>query len=202
MAGLISSQATVLLLLMCCVGSSMAVFFSSLPKTLIVTASPTPGQALYAGVDQINVTWSLNQSLPAGADSAYKKVKLLLCYPPVSQADRPWRKTEDHLQKDKTCQFKMVVQPYGRATRGSYVYTIERSIPTGTYFVRAYALDADDTQVAYGQTTDAKKTANLFDVVGISGRHASLDIAAASFSAFAVVALVFFFMLEKRKGKK
>ncbi|CAD5166439.1 unnamed protein product [Musa acuminata subsp. malaccensis] len=190
-----------LVLLVSCIGSSMAVLFSSLPNTLTVTSSPAAGQVLHAGVDQIKVSWKLNQSTPASADSGYKKVKVLLCYDPVSQADRGWRKTDDHLKKDKTCQFKVTTQPYSSGG-GSFVYTVERSIPTGTYFVRAYALDSGDTEVAYGQTTNAAKTTNLFDVVGITGRHASLDIAAGCFSAFSILALVFFFVVEKRKAKK
>ncbi|KAG6529320.1 high-affinity nitrate transporter-activating protein 2.1-like [Zingiber officinale] len=202
MAAVVSSEAALVLLLV--IGfvapSTASVFFSSLHQTLVVTASPTTGQVLNAGVDQIKVSWSLNESLAAGTDSAYKKVKLVLCYAPVSQTDRRWRKTYDELKKDKTCQFKIASVAYGGGDAvGSYEYTVERDIPTATYFVRAYALDADGTQVAYGQTTDAKKTTNLFEVAGISGRHASLDIAAACFSAFSVAALFFFFYVGKRK---
>ncbi|XP_065012581.1 high-affinity nitrate transporter-activating protein 2.1-like [Musa acuminata AAA Group] len=200
MAALLSNQAAALLVLLCYIGPSAAVLFSSLPQTLRVTASPSPGQVLHAGVDEITVTWALNQSLPAGTDTGYKKVKVTLCYAPVSQTDRGWRKTDDHLKKDKTCQFKMATRPY--AATGTVTYTVERNIPTATYFVRAYVMDASDTEVAYGQSTDPKKTTNLFDIAGITGRHASLDIAAACFSAFSVVALAFFFVVEKRKGKK
>ncbi|XP_064983719.1 high-affinity nitrate transporter-activating protein 2.1-like [Musa acuminata AAA Group] len=200
MAALLSCQVRVLHLLLCYLGPSAAVLFSSVPKTLIVTASPSPGQVLYAGVDQMNVTWAINQSLPGATVSAYKKVKVSFCYAPASQADRGWRKTDDNLKKDKTCQFKITTQPY--ATAGSVTYTVERSIPTATFFVRAYVLDSEDAEVAYGQSTDAQKTTNLFDVVGITGRHASLGIAAACLSAFSVVALAFFFVVEKRKAKK
>ncbi|THU49742.1 hypothetical protein C4D60_Mb06t12740 [Musa balbisiana] len=200
MAALLSNQVAALLLLLCYIGPSAAVLFSSLPQTLRVTASPSPGQVLHAGVDEITVTWALNQSLPAGTDSGYKKVKVTLCYAPVSQTDRGWRKTDDHLKKDKTCQFKMATRPY--AATGTVTYTVERSIPTATFFVRAYVLDASDTEVAYGQSTDPKKTTNLFDIAGITGRHASLDIAAACFSAFSIGALAFFFVIEKRKAKK
>ncbi|RWW30117.1 hypothetical protein GW17_00005316 [Ensete ventricosum] len=172
-------------------------------QTDVATGSPSAVSdiiMLHAGVDEITVTWALNQSLPAGTDSGYKKVKVTLCYAPVSQTDRGWRKTDDHLKKDKTCQFKMATRPY--AATGTVTYTVERIIPTATFFVRAYVLDSDDTEVAYGQTTDPKKTTNLFDIVGVTGRHASLDIAAACFSAFSVVALAFFFVVEKKKAKK
>ncbi|KAG6475816.1 hypothetical protein ZIOFF_065045 [Zingiber officinale] len=183
----------------------MAVLFSSLPKTIVVTASPDPGQVLHAGEDRITVRWSLNRSLPVGVDSGYEMVKFLLCYAPASQIDRGWRKTYDSLKKDKTCQFKMTTEAYGGGgAEYSYAYTVERSIPTATYFVRAYALNADGTQVGYGQTTDDGKRANLFEVVGISGRHASLDVAAGCFSAVSVGALVIFFFVggEEEVKKK
>ncbi|KAK1314319.1 hypothetical protein QJS10_CPA06g01219 [Acorus calamus] len=61
-------------------------------------------------------------------------------------------------------------------------------------FHRAYALDASGAEAGYGQTTDAKKLANLMEVRRISGRHASIDIAAGCFSAFSVVSLAGFFV--------
>ncbi|KAL4277831.1 hypothetical protein GQ457_03G018720 [Hibiscus cannabinus] len=174
--------------------------FSSLPRTLVVTASH-PQRLLKAGEDKITVRWGLNQTLAAGTDSAYKSIKVELCYAPISQVDRAWRKTVDNLSKDKTCQFKIVKGPY-TTTNQSSEWTIERDVPTATYFVRAYALDAKDNEVAYGQNTDAKKTTNLFEIQAITGRHVSLDIASVCFSAFSIVALMGFFLAEKRKGIK
>lgn len=227
--------------------SCHAVTFSSIQRTLIVTASPTAGQGtwnhslffnfplfpvfwfgdlapfflfcknckktgflwlvlwieiavLKAGENQITVTWSHNNTSPSGTDSTYKTVKVKLCYAPISQVDRSWRKTVDDLKKDKSCQFNIVTKPYS-ASNNTFTYTVERNIPTATYFVRAYAFNSAGEEVAYGQTTDAHKTTNLFDIQGITGRHASLDIASICFSAFSVVSLVGFFFLEKRKAK-
>ncbi|CAI0451593.1 unnamed protein product [Linum tenue] len=58
-----------------------------------------------------------------------------------------------------------------------------------------------DGELGYGETTDAKKTTNLFQVEAISGRHATLDIVSICFSVFSVVSLFGFFYNEKRKGK-
>ncbi|KAG0454985.1 hypothetical protein HPP92_024277 [Vanilla planifolia] len=174
------------------------VYFSSLPWTLVVSASPKSGQVLKAGKDHIMVTWALNRSFPAATDLAYEKVLVRLCYAPVSQADRGWRKTADDLKKDKTCQLSVALQPYQRS-KSVVNYTVARDVPTATYFVRVYALDSSGVKVAYGQTTDAQKTTNLFDVVGITGRHASVDIAAACFSAASVLTLACFLVAEKRK---
>ncbi|KAF4346035.1 hypothetical protein F8388_010882 [Cannabis sativa] len=201
MAGLSGILLASLLILSCFAETSFGVVhFSSLKQTLTVTASPKPGQVLKAGDDKFTVTWGLNNSFPAGTDSAYKTIKLRLCYAPVSQVERAWRKTEDELSKDKTCQFNIVTKPYS-ASKQSFEWVVERDVPLGTYFVRAYAYNAANAEVAFGQTTDAGKTTNLFDIIAITGRHASLDIASVCFSAFSVVALIGFFWAEKRKGK-
>ncbi|KAJ6418178.1 hypothetical protein OIU84_001548 [Salix udensis] len=180
------------------------VLFSSLQRTFVVTASPAPGQVLKGGVDKITVIWGLNQTLAAGTDSAYKTVKVKLCYAPVSQADRGWRKTKDIMKKDKTCPYKIVARPYSSAnkTSQSVEWTVKRDVPTATYFVRVYAFDADENEVAYGQTTDAHKTTTLFQVEAISGRHKTMDVCSVCFSAFSVLSLAGFFYIEKRKGKR
>lgn len=159
---------------------------------------------LKAGVDKISVTWVLNETVKAGSDSSYKNIKAKLCYAPVSQVDRAWRKTEDDLKKDKTCQFSIVEKQYNPANKTvqSFEWTVKRDIPTGTFFVRAYVLNSAGEEVAYGQTTDAKKGTNLFQIESITGRHISLDIASACFSAFSVVSLFGFFFIDKRKAKK
>ncbi|KAK1357888.1 High-affinity nitrate transporter [Heracleum sosnowskyi] len=173
---------------------------SALPKSLLVTSSPKAGQVLKAGEVNMTVTWSFNKTFPDGTDSAYKTVKVKLCYAPISQKDRGWRKTEDELKKDRTCQHKIVTKPYSASTN-SFTWAIARDIPSATYFVRAYVFDAKDKEVAYGQATDAAKKTNLFEVEAITGRHASLDIASVCFSIFAIVSLAGFFYLEKRKAR-
>lgn len=142
----------------------------------------------------------MNQSLPAGTDSAYKTVKVKLCYAPVSQVDRGWRKTVDNLVKDKTCLKKIVARPYN-ASMETFEWTIERDVPTGKYFVRTYAFDAEGVEVAYGQNTGAKKDSNLFEVQSITGRHVTLDIVSVCFSAFSVLSLAGFFIAEKTRAK-
>ncbi|KAK7389136.1 hypothetical protein VNO78_23968 [Psophocarpus tetragonolobus] len=191
------------ILIFCLAGSCYGKgHFSSLKRTLDVTASPKEGQVLVAGVDKITVTWALNKTLPAGTDSAYKTIKLKLCYAPISQHDRAWRKTEDDLSRDKTCQHKIVAKPYDASNKTvqRFEWLIERDVPQATYFVRAYAFDSNDAEVAYGQSTDAKNS-NLFEIDAITGRHSSLDICSVCFSAFSVLSLFFFFFIEKRKAK-
>ncbi|GER56767.1 component of high affinity nitrate transporter [Striga asiatica] len=195
------SWLTGLILLSCFVATCYGtVMFSSLNRALIVTATPQAGQVMQAGEDTITVSWSYNTSFPAGTDSNYTTVKIMLCYAPISQMDRGWRRTEDQLNKDKTCQHEIVSRPYTRSNN-NFTYTVQKDVPSATYFIRAYALDSHGAEVAYGQTTNAQKTTNLFDVQAISGRHVSLDVASACFSAFSVISLLGFFFMEKRKAK-
>ncbi|ONK58337.1 uncharacterized protein A4U43_C09F11170 [Asparagus officinalis] len=199
-SSLFFSPATILgLLLLFSIGSSVeGVLFSKLKQTLIVTASPNHGQVLKAGEDKLTVSWALNSTV---SDSSYKQVKVILCYAPVSQKDRGWRKTVDDLSIDKTCQFDIITKPYTKS-KTTFEYMVKRNVPTATYFIRAYVLDFSENEVAYGQTTDAAKTTKFFDIIGISGRTASLDIAAGCFSAFSILSLVYFFVKEKRMAKK
>jgi len=147
---------------------------------------------LTAGVNQITVTWGLNQSLENTDTSSYNTVKVKLCYHAESQKDRPWRKTEDHLNRDKTCQHAITSKPYS-SSNNSITYTVLRDVPTADYFIRAYVDDDTETAVAYGQTIG-----DTFSITAITGRHVSLDIASAMFSAFSLVSLAFFFYLEKK----
>ncbi|GER56768.1 component of high affinity nitrate transporter [Striga asiatica] len=173
--------------------------FSSLPATLFVSASTQHRQVLKAGEDNITITWSLDLSLPSKTDSAYKTLKIKLCFAPISQQDRGWRKTEDDLRKDKSCQHNVITKLYNRANN-NFTWTVGKDVPSATYFIRAYVLDSSGKEVAYGQTTDDQKKSNLFEIRAISGRHVSVDVASACYSGFAVFSLVWFFYLEKKKA--
>ncbi|KAL1542042.1 high-affinity nitrate transporter 3.2 [Salvia divinorum] len=184
----------------CLLATTHAATFSSLQRTLVLTASPQAGQVLKAGEDNITLAWSLNTTFASGIDSTYKTITVELCYAPISQKDRGWRKTVDELAKDKTCQHNIVKKPY-TSSNTTFTWTVRKDVPGATYFVRAYALDSAGKEVAFGQTTDAHKTTNLFEVEAITGRHVSLDIASACFSAFSIVSLLGFFFMDKRKAK-
>ncbi|KAJ9568308.1 hypothetical protein OSB04_004274 [Centaurea solstitialis] len=145
---------------------------SSLNQSLIVSTTSTPGQVLKTGVDQVTVTWSYNQTLPSARDSNYTTVEVKLCYAPVSQGGRDDRKTDDNLLNDKTCPLDIMDGPYERSNN-SFVWTIPRDIPTATYFVRVYVIDPDEHEVAYGQSTDALKTSNLFQIDGVTDNQVS-----------------------------
>ncbi|KAK2990664.1 hypothetical protein RJ640_024627 [Escallonia rubra] len=107
---------------------------SSLPfhkLTLVVTPSIKQGQVLIAGEDIITLTWGLNQSFIGRTDESYKEVKVKLCYAPINQVHRKWRKTMNDFSKDKTCQFIMVNKPYQKLDQ-SFKLRIEKEVPTAT----------------------------------------------------------------------
>ncbi|KAL2631786.1 hypothetical protein R1flu_016472 [Riccia fluitans] len=187
------------------------VLLSSLQRSLVLDSQiqnqlPQPGIAMAkAGDDHLVIRWSLNTTLQqtqADVDAIYNKVNLKLCYTPVSQTNRGWRKTNDNLTKDKSCGKAIVTQKYVDAAGNSTVWRIPKDVPGAVYFVRAYVLNANGTQIAYGQTTNANRTTNLIAIEPISGRHASIDVAAAIFSAFSIGSLLFFLVLESMKTMK
>lgn len=180
--------------------------FSLLNRTITVSVTMdnqnTFMSVIKAGTDQLHVTWGLNASaVKPGDDASYKTVYLKLCFGPQSQVDRSWRKSSDVLSKDKTCLFDITTQPY-TSTGNTAVWTVAKDVPSGHYFVRAYVADTSGETVAFGQSTNKEKTINLFTIESISGRHASIDIAAGVFSAFSVVSLFTFYFMEKHFAKK
>ncbi|CAM6097058.1 unnamed protein product [Calypogeia fissa] len=184
------------------------VYFSTLPHSLTVTATVqnTGNHAgdPKAGEDHIAVQWALNTTF-AGQDTTYSKVNLKLCFAPPSQVDRGWRKTVNDLKTDKTCSGASIASQKYTPTGNSTMWLISKETPGAMYFVRAYAVDANGVQLAYGQSTNKAKTTNIFKIDAISGRSTSLDIASAVFSVFAVVALFSYLgietMLNKRKAR-
>ncbi|KAL9288003.1 High-affinity nitrate transporter 3.2 [Arabidopsis thaliana] len=174
--------------------------FTDLQNSIEVTAKPVKDSG-EAGKDMVTITWKLkSSSAKVDTDTAFKTIQVKLCYAPISQVDRPWRKTDNKLFKDRSCPHEIVSKAYDK-TPQSLDWTIGLDIPTGTYFVRAYGIDGDGHEVAYGQSTDEGRTTNLFSVHAISGHHVGLDIASTFFSVFSVVSLFVFFVMEKRKAK-
>ncbi|XP_024401800.1 high-affinity nitrate transporter-activating protein 2.1 [Physcomitrium patens] len=169
------------------------VLFSTLPKSLVVTAALPDGKPIgevKTGEDSILVKWTVNST--ASVDAV--KLKTKLCFASESQVLRGWRATNDDLKKDKTCLYDIATQDFSR-TGGETTYKLSKSIPGAKYFVRAYAINAEGKQVATGQTSP-NKVANTFTVIPISGRSTSIDIAVGVLSIFSVSALFGFFIFE------
>lgn len=161
---------------------------------------------LKAGEDNITVSWMLKTNLAPGVDAKYQSIKIKLCYGPISQVDRGWRKTRDNLKKDKTCQFNvgesLIYNSNTAQMEQRVTYTISREVPTAMFFVRAYVLDSNGKKIAYGQSTNAEKNTNLFEVEGITGRNTSLNIAATCFSAFSLMSMTGFYIADRRRKNK
>ncbi|KAH7296939.1 hypothetical protein KP509_26G045800 [Ceratopteris richardii] len=175
--------------------------FSELNNSITVSYSAQNGTK--AGSGQIEVSWKLNTSVisaEAAAAADYKNVQIKLCFGAISQVDRAWRKTNDLLAKDKTCLYQMGTQPF-TPNGDSLTWTVTKEIPYAHYFVRVYVTDSAGKKIAYGQTSNKARTTQLFTIEPITGRHASIDIAAGVFSAFAVLSLFGFYFGEKRFKK-
>ncbi|KAL3839267.1 hypothetical protein ACJIZ3_023858 [Penstemon smallii] len=51
-------------------------------------------------------------------------MEVKFCYAPISQKDREWRKLEDDLTKDKTCQRKIVAN----TSKASYIFSFRENM--------------------------------------------------------------------------
>nr|WPH61291.1 nitrate assimilation related protein [Suaeda altissima] len=190
--GLIIFVALLSSFVVACYGEGL---FSELKQTLTVSASPTGKVSLIAGKDEITVTWGLNST--STKTTNYKNVEVKLCYLEESQKDRPWRRTEDDLKRDKTCQF-LVAEKEFTTKDDTVTYQVKKDVPSAHYFIRAYVTDGPKGKlIAYGQTTGLD-----LKVKGISGRSLAIDVAASVFSGFSVLSLVFFYFMEKSKAKR
>ncbi|EAZ31107.1 hypothetical protein OsJ_15203 [Oryza sativa Japonica Group] len=174
---------------------------SALAKALVVEASPRAGQVLHAGEgrhhrDMVAESEGGGGRRP-GRIPGYKAVKVTLCYAPASQVGRGWRKAPRRPEQGQgRVSSRSPQQPYDGA--GKFEYTVARDVPTASYYVRAYALDASGARVAYGETAPSAS----FAVAGITGVTASIEVAAGVLSAFSVAALAVFLVLENKKKNK
>ncbi|XP_062029456.1 high-affinity nitrate transporter-activating protein 2.1-like [Rosa rugosa] len=198
--------ASLLVLLSCLTETAYGgILLSSLPNTLDVSASPhkpdqvnTPGVLLnfvgniIAGEDKLGVVWSLNNSFPVGTEAAYKTVNIKLCYAPVSQVGKPERKTEDDLDKDKTCQIEFYTGPYNASVKWRYYEsTLDRHVPHASYFVRAYVNDSAGVLVAYGQSSEPNGNENYtVNIFVVSGSHKRPKMVSIWFSVFVLLFFV------------
>ncbi|KAG6549316.1 hypothetical protein Mapa_009302 [Marchantia paleacea] len=207
---LVHSLAVAALVLASTLFVEAGVLFSSLDEAIMVSAeiqgqNVTEGpvnRIAKVGEDRLVVSWNLNSSLMGlGVDKNYVSLKLRLCFAPISQLERGWRKTYDDLHRDKTCTIVIANQKY--TTDGnSTVWRIPKNVPGATYFVRAYATDERGMQLAYGQSTDQLKTSNLITIIPISGRHVTIDMASGVFSVFSIGSLVAFLASEFAQTRK
>ncbi|KAM5571894.1 high-affinity nitrate transporter 3.2-like [Rosa sericea] len=196
--------ASLLLFLSCLAETSYAngvVLFSSLPNTLEMIVSPHKPEQVMKPAEG---SWTFGETLKAGDRRQTQhfmgsKPECLSRNHRLGIQDRQ----VDNLHKDKTCQFKIETRPYKHgSSKWKYIdWTIERDVPSASYFVRAYAYDGAGVAVAYGQSTGPKKDYNIFEVQGVTGRHKTLDVVSICFSAFSILSLVGFFVAEKTRAK-
>lgn len=187
--------------------------FASLSKTLVMNVTIneqllTPNVNLTAnqGTDRVGISWALNQTF-AGNDTNYKQVFLKLCYGAPSAVNRPWRKNDPDLRISKTCKYGIKRFSYN-SSGGSYIYYVPDNIPTGVYFVRAFVLNTTDREavpadnaVAFGQTTDSTRTANLFHVQGYMGTNTGIVAFTIGFSVLSYATLFGYFFMERAMKK-
>lgn len=124
-----------------------------------------------------------------------------LCFTKDRIAERPWRKFEDDINKNKQCwqtaeMAKFLKQDVPFATAGSISIPLPVNTAKSTYTVQVFSQDASDTYQEWGDSLDTscKITTHIYD-----NQPDSLKGTQAFFTVFSIVVLVAAYSYDRSK---
>ncbi len=144
---------------------------------------------LQADVDSVIINYAPKPEYEANSTST---VRLQMCYSTPNTADRPWRKYNDVISKNKQCPLDIATN---LPPSGEYTYFLPNYIPSATYFIQAIEICEDGTYCAYGNSTYF--TVNMIDDV-LPWMQAVSGVLA----AIGPLGLIGFFIVEMKLKKK
>lgn len=144
---------------------------------------------LQANVDSVIVNYAPK---PGYALNTTSTIRLQMCYSTPNIADRPWRKYNDVISKNKQCPLDIATN---LTPEGEYTYALPDYIPQGTYFMQAIEVCADGTYCAYGNST-------YFTVDMIDDIPTWVQAISGVLAVIGPVSLAGFFVVEQKLKKK
>lgn len=151
-------------------------------------------QSLLGGVSNVEVSWS-NFSLPA------TKMAVKLCFTTDRTAERPWRKFDNDINKNKQCwqtakMAKFFKQDAPFATSGSLSIPLPVNTAPSTYTVQVFSQDAGGAYQEWGDSLDTscKITTRIYD-----NQPDSLKGTQGFFTVFSIVVLVVAYGYDRSK---
>eukprot|EP00878_Enallax_costatus_P002739 GHUV01002928.1.p1 GENE.GHUV01002928.1~~GHUV01002928.1.p1 ORF type:complete len:265 (+),score=73.35 GHUV01002928.1:83-796(+) len=132
-----------------------------------------------------------------------KKVFVKACYSKPSTADRPWRKANDVIDKDKSCPFIVKSSEFtANSTTVNVEWPIPKNMTKAAWFAAIYVQCQNGTDVAWCQT-DSTKNATYFGTNIINSTPTGMIIATAVCSAIGPLFLASYFLKDfLNKGKQ
>merc|ERR1712051_2171 len=144
---------------------------------------------LQADVDSVIVNYAPKPEYQVNSTST---VRLQLCYSTPSTNDRPWRKYNDVISKNKQCPLDIATN---LSPEGEYTYFLPNYTLQATYFMQVVEICEDGTYCSYGNSTYF--TVNMIDDVTTWIKAVSGVLA-----AIGPLTLIGFFVVENKLKKK
>lgn len=150
------------------------------------------GTTLQADVDTVVVNWQVKPEYSANATDT---IRLQMCFSTPDTADRPWRKYNDVISKNKQCSLDLATKLVP-SNDGTYTYALPDYIPSGGYFMQVLAVqDVTGAYVSYGNST-------VFNVEMIDDTPDWLRAVTGVLAAIGPLTLIGFFVVENKLKKR
>jgi len=147
--------------------------------------------------DKLKVTYKLNGTqLKTADDLAPKNLRFVACYATPSQKDRPWRKFNDVIDKDKSCPFIMKESPLN-STDGTYTVTwpLPKNTTKATWYAQVMVQCQNGTKTSYCQY-DSTVNQTFWGTTIINSTPVGLKVATAVAASIGPLFLGAFFVKD------
>jgi hypothetical protein len=144
---------------------------------------------LQANQDSVLIRYAVKPEYSVNETST---IRIQACYGPNNIVDRPWRKYNNVISKNKQCSFDLVTN---LPPQGEYTYFISENTPSSVYFIQVLEICADGTYCSFGNST-------YFNVNQIADTPAWLMGITGGLAALGPLTLIGFFVFEHKMKKK
>jgi len=153
--------------------------------------------------DTLKFTYQLKDAeLKTIDDLSAKSLRFQACYGAPAQKDRPWRKSNDVIDKDKSCPY--IVKDYPlNSTNGNYTFSwpLPKNTTKATWYAQVLVQCQNGTKVSYCQY-DSTVNQTFWGTNIINSTPQSLIIATAILAAIGPLFLAAFFIKDNLMNKK
>lgn len=118
-------------------------------------------------------------------------IRIQMCYGPENIVDRPWRKYNNVISKNKQCGFDLATN---LSPEGEYTYLITENAPSSVYFIQVLEICADGTYCSFGNSS-------YFNVNQIPDTPSWLMGITGGLAALGPLSLIGFFLVEHKMKK-
>lgn len=192
-----------LLLLAAATQAEAQTLYADIPGTIDVTTpamdmtKEPPYSEVQAGTPDEAGSVAIELST-AEDTSSWATVTLRLCYAPVSQVNRKWRKAKPTVEGNNACKQpglkKIATIPWEAGTTTlEYTFQPDPNVAAAVYFVEALAQDAEGAYLAKGSTGE---TGPFFQVLAWAAVDTGLIAAASVLSVLSWTSFIAYFVKD------